>query len=192
MCCSLYIHLIPPTVSYLNPCHTWVIARRGLKLRHNLKLETRPERPEGWDTVRARDTKQIRYQTKMRRGIDETRDKAEMQVDETRDKAEVYADETDTVWLHFQHIVGEPYCNKAGADGFAPRSLPSSHGPFASLLTKLAHCVWLPSWIVGWGGKGNKRYLGSRACLTSLRFELKRVEVSACSRGRWMTGRFCL
>ena len=46
MCCSLYIHPIPPTVSYLNPCHAWLIARRGLKLRHGLsglRVETRSE-----------------------------------------------------------------------------------------------------------------------------------------------------
>ena len=48
--CSLYIHLVPPTVSYLNPGYAYLIAGRDLKskhgLRHDPNFETQLELPE--------------------------------------------------------------------------------------------------------------------------------------------------
>ena len=53
--CSLYIHLVPPTVSYLNPCYATLIARHDLKSRHDLRhdpnVETRSEPRHETDKV---------------------------------------------------------------------------------------------------------------------------------------------
>ena len=98
----------------MTDCETW------------LGVETRPERPEGWDTVRARDMKQIKYQTEMRRGMGETRnrwDKGQSWDAGWWDKGQTWdacwwdkwqswdalppltvsQQYADTVWLHFQH-----------------------------------------------------------------------------------------
>ena len=45
-------------------------------MRHGLSgltLETRPEQSEGWETIWARDIKQLRHWIKMRRAVDETK-----------------------------------------------------------------------------------------------------------------------
>ena len=72
-------------------------------LRHGLNgltVETRPERSERWDTIWAGDMRQLGYWIKMRRGKDETRNKAEMQADATRTELRCIRSTDCTVFRH--------------------------------------------------------------------------------------------
>ena len=94
-----------------NPCHTWLIPRRGLKSRHdsrpNVKIETRLEPLEGWDTVWARNMKQTRYQKTwdtdyMRQGIlvHETRNTWDTGIHKTWEYIRRGVHETRNTWFY--------------------------------------------------------------------------------------------
>ena len=72
---SSYIYLITPTVPYLNPCHTWMILRRGLESRHNFKVGTRSGRGLGVGETVKLETRNRWDEEQIRRGTDEIRNR---------------------------------------------------------------------------------------------------------------------
>lgn len=51
MCCSLYMHLITPTVFHLKSCYLGLILRHGLKSSHDMRVGTLSE---AWDMEQVR------------------------------------------------------------------------------------------------------------------------------------------